>query len=101
MPDLISVLARRWKMMVLLTMIATGTAFLACLLRPKEYAGVTTALPANSLVGDKARIFHQTIDALYPEVGTPDELDKIEEPDFLTGLTTEERVLMKILKELV
>jgi DNA topoisomerase-1 len=29
------------------------------------------------------------------------ELDRIEEPDALTGLTTEERVLMKILKELV
>lgn len=29
------------------------------------------------------------------------ELDKIEQPDDLTGLTTEEKVLMKILKELV
>lgn len=29
------------------------------------------------------------------------ELDKIEQPDDLTGLTTEERVLMKILKQLV
>ncbi|HET7896333.1 MAG TPA: hypothetical protein VFL47_01640, partial [Flavisolibacter sp.] len=74
MPDLISVLARRWKMMVFLTVIATGTALLACLLRPKEYAGMATALPANSLVGDKARIFNQNIQALYPEVGTPDEL---------------------------
>jgi DNA topoisomerase-1 len=29
------------------------------------------------------------------------ELDKIEKPDDLAGLTTEERVLMKILKQLV
>jgi DNA topoisomerase-1 len=29
------------------------------------------------------------------------ELDKIEQPDDLAGLTTEEKVLMKILKELV
>ena len=47
---------------------------------------------------------HPGIIKLYEESNLDkylSELDKIENPDLLTGLTTEERVLMKILKELV
>ncbi|TCJ17814.1 DNA topoisomerase IB [Flaviaesturariibacter flavus] len=47
---------------------------------------------------------HPGIIRLYEERSLQlylDELDKIEEPDNLSGLTREERVLMKILKELV
>lgn len=78
MPDLFSVLMRRWKLILLLTAAATVVAFLASLLSPKKYLGEATAVPANSAVADKARIFNQNIEALYPELGTPDELDKIE-----------------------
>jgi capsular polysaccharide biosynthesis protein len=78
MPDILSVLMRRWKLMLLLTVIATVVSLIASLLSPKQYLGVTTAVPANSALGDKARIFNQNIEALYPELGTPDELDKIE-----------------------
>lgn len=78
MPDLLTVFFRRWKLLLLLPLIATAVALLACLLLPKEYAGETTALPANSLTGDKARIFNVNIQALYPEIGSGDELDKME-----------------------
>jgi len=47
---------------------------------------------------------HPGIIKLYEEknlLKSLTELDKIEQPDDLTGLTTEERVLMKILKQLV
>src|SRR5215218_6208276 len=47
---------------------------------------------------------HPGIIRLYEEKNLNkylDELDKIEQPDDLSGLTSEERVLMKILKELV
>lgn len=78
MPDLISVLYRQWKLIVLLTLMATVVALVACLISPRLYAGRTTALPANSALTDKARIFNRNIDALYSELGSPDELDKIE-----------------------
>ena len=47
---------------------------------------------------------HPGIIKLYEEKNLNkylDELDKIEKPDDLAGLATEEKVLMKILKELV
>lgn len=78
MPDLLSVLARQWKMIVLLTLIATAVALIACLLSPKLYLGEATALPANADLSDKGRIFNPNIDVLYPEVGSAEELDKIE-----------------------
>ena len=78
MPDIVSVLARRWKMIMILTALATAVALLAALLAPKLYLGSTTALPANPLLADKARILNPNIEALYTEVGTIDDLDKIE-----------------------
>lgn len=78
MPDILSVLLQRWRLIVLLTLAGTAAAFLASMLRPKLYVGVITALPVNTLVNDKARIFNQNIEALYSEIGTADELDKLE-----------------------
>ena len=78
MPDIISVLAKRGKLVFILTLVATTLALVISLLRPKEYLATATALPANSLAADKARIFNSNIQSLYPELGTPDELDRIE-----------------------
>ncbi|HEV7330329.1 MAG TPA: hypothetical protein VGN63_04755 [Flavisolibacter sp.] len=78
MPDIFSVLARRWKTALLITLLATLVAFIACLLSPKEYLGEVTALPSNAETGDRARIFNQNIEGLYSELGEPDALDKIE-----------------------
>jgi len=78
MPDIFLVIARRWRLMLLLTLASTLAALIASLLSPKLYLGTTTALPVNTLVNDKARIFNQNIEALYSEIGTADELDKIE-----------------------
>lgn len=64
--------------MLLLTLAGTAAAFIASLLSPKLYLGTTTALPVNTLVNDKARIFNPNVEALYSEIGTADELDKIE-----------------------
>jgi len=78
MPDIIAVIGKRWKLILALTLVATILALIVSLLRPKEYLATVTALPANSLGADKARIFNTNIEALYPELGTPDELDRIE-----------------------
>lgn len=78
MPDIFQVLARRWKTALLITLLATLVALVACFITPKEYAGEVTALPSNPEAGDRARIFNPNIEALYRELGEPDELDKIE-----------------------
>lgn len=78
MPDLFSLAGKRWKTVLLLTLAATLLSLLACLVSPKQYLGVVTALPANSLLADKARLFNQNIQALYTEFGSPDELDRME-----------------------
>lgn len=64
--------------MAILTLLTTIVALLTCFFLPKKYLGVTTALPANPLTGDKARIFHANIEALYAEIGATEELDKVE-----------------------
>src|SRR4051812_30252855 len=78
MPDLFSVFAKRWKSILTLTLLATLVAFIAALLSPKEYLSTATALPANSVTTDKARIFNQNIQELYSEFGAADELDRLE-----------------------
>lgn len=78
MPDLLLVFAKRWKWILSITLIATVTVLIFALLAPKKYLAVATALPANSMVADKARIFNQNIEALYSDFGTVDELDKLE-----------------------
>ena len=78
MPDLLLVFAKRWKLIVLITALATIIALIAALLSPKKYLAIATALPANGMIADKARIFNQNIEALYSEFGTVDELDKLE-----------------------
>lgn len=78
MPDLILVFAKKWKFILGLTLLATLVAFVATLLSPRKYLSTATALPANSVLADKARIFNPNIEALYSDFGSPDELDRME-----------------------
>lgn len=78
MPDIFRVFSRRWKTALLITLLATLVALVACFISPKEYVGEVTALPSNPETGDRARIFNPNIDALYRELGGPDDLDRIE-----------------------
>jgi hypothetical protein len=78
MPDLLSVFTKRWKLMLAITFLATAIAFIVTLIIPKKYLAVATALPANSVTADKARIFNQNIQMLYSDFGSVDELDKLE-----------------------
>jgi hypothetical protein len=78
MPDLFEVIVKRWKLIAGLTLSATILAWIISLFMPKEYVSVATALPANSLTADKARLFNNNIEALYSEIGLPDELDRME-----------------------
>jgi uncharacterized protein involved in exopolysaccharide biosynthesis len=78
MPDLIAVFARRWTFIIGLSLLCALAALAASLLRSKEYLSTATALPANTLMADKARIFNEQIESLYSEFGSSDELDRIE-----------------------
>ena len=78
MPDLLHVFARRWKMMLSITFLASLLALVIALIAPKKYLSVATALPVNSVTSDKARVFNSNIEALYSDFGSPDELDRIE-----------------------
>lgn len=78
MPDLIYIFSKHWKLIVIITLLSTLIAFAAAELSPKLYLSVTTVLPANSVTADKARIFDTNVENLYSDVGTADELDRIE-----------------------
>jgi hypothetical protein len=78
MPDLLLVFAKKWKFIAGFTLLAAMVALIAAILSPKEYLSVATALPANSVVADKARLFNSNIQELYSDFGSPDELDRIE-----------------------
>jgi phosphoglycerate-specific signal transduction histidine kinase len=78
MPDLLDVFTKRWKLILGITSLVVAIAFVVALISPKKYLAVATALPANSMIADKARIFNQNIQQLYSDFGTVDELDKLE-----------------------
>jgi uncharacterized protein involved in exopolysaccharide biosynthesis len=78
MPDLITVLERWWKFIFGVSLLAGLIALVVSLLSPQQYLSEATALPANSLIGDRARIFNDNIQALYSDFGSPDELDRME-----------------------
>ena len=78
MPDLLNVFANRWKFILGVTLVAGIVAFILSAVSPDKYLATATALPANSLVADKARIYNSNIEALYSDFGTPDELDRLE-----------------------
>lgn len=78
MPDILSILSRRWRLILWLTLAGAAAALVASLLSPKLYLGQATALPANTALGDKARIFNNNIEGLYSEWGSSDDLERIE-----------------------
>jgi hypothetical protein len=78
MPDLMLVFSRKWKLILGLALIASVVAFIAAILSPKKFLSTATALPANSVIADRARIFNNNIQELYSDFGSPDELDRVE-----------------------
>ncbi len=78
MPDLIFAFTRQWKFIIGTSVLVALIALIASLLSTKQYLSVATALPVNTALSDKARIFNNNIEGLYPALGTPDDLDRIE-----------------------
>ncbi len=77
MPDIFNLLARWWKQMLLVIIVAVAIVAVVVFSEKPRYMSVTTALPASGVLTDKARIFNNNIEGLYPSLGNVDDLDKI------------------------
>lgn len=78
MPDVFSVFTRWWKYIIGLTLLALVVALGVSLFLPKEFLSTATALPANTVLSDKARIFNKNIQSLYSVFGSEGDLDKLQ-----------------------
>ena len=77
MPDLFTLVRKWWKHILAATLLTVLVTALVILIRPGEYLGETTALPAPTYASDKAGVFNEHIQILYPALGAADDLDKI------------------------
>lgn len=77
MPDLIELIIKWWKQILALTVIAAIVAAVVTFTTSKEYLGTSTAIPAPTYATDKAFVFSQQLQILYPGTGTADDLDMI------------------------
>jgi uncharacterized protein involved in exopolysaccharide biosynthesis len=77
MPDIFDLIVRWWKQILLITIIALVITATIIFLQPSQYLSVATAVPANSTLSDKSRVFNENIQVLYPGIGSADELDLV------------------------
>jgi uncharacterized protein involved in exopolysaccharide biosynthesis len=77
MPDIFYLVSKWWKQMLSIITISLVAAAVILYFLPSKYLSISTALPASSYSVDKASIFSENIQSLYPAVGEPDDLDKI------------------------
>lgn len=77
MPDLIDLIARWWKRILVVIIFSLLAAGIITFLKPRQFLSVTTAVPASSFASDKAKIFNENIQALYSNLGTTDDLDLV------------------------
>lgn len=77
MPDLIDLIARWWKKIVFITIMALLIAGVILFLKPVKYLSTATAVPASSFANDRASVYNNNIQQLYSALGTPDDLDAV------------------------
>lgn len=77
MPDLFYLVSKWWKQLLSIVVLGLLAAGIPLYLQPVKYLSAATALPASSYAADKASIFNNNIQSLYPAMGTPDDLDMI------------------------
>jgi hypothetical protein len=77
MPDIFDLMARWWKQMLIVIIVAMIIVAAIVFSEKPLYLSVTTALPGSGILTDKAKIFNNNIQGLYPSLGNPDDLDKI------------------------
>ena len=77
MPDIFDLIAKWWKHILGFVIIAIIATAIFVYTTPKKYLGQATALPAPTFATDKAGVFSENLQILYPGLGTSDDLDMI------------------------
>jgi uncharacterized protein involved in exopolysaccharide biosynthesis len=77
MPDIFDLIAKWWKQILAFVIIALVVTAIVVYTTPKKYLGQATALPAPTYATDKAGVFSENLQILYPGLGTSDDLDMI------------------------
>jgi hypothetical protein len=77
MPDPFYLISKWWKYILAVVVVSIVTAAVIVFTKPSKYLSVATAVPANTISSDKARIFNENIELLYPGLGTAEDLDVI------------------------
>ena len=77
MPDIFDLIAKWWKQILAFVIITVILTAIVVFTMPKKYLGQATALPAPTFATDKAGVFSENLQMLYPGLGTSDDLDMI------------------------
>lgn len=77
MPDFFYLLSKWWKQILAVVLLSVIVVGIIVFIQPSKYLSVATAVPASGIASDKSRIFSENIQALYSNLGSPDELDVI------------------------
>lgn len=77
MPDLISLVVKWRKAILFIVVLSLVMVGAITFLKKQQWLAVATAVPANAFSADRSRIFSENIEALYSNLGTPDDLDMI------------------------
>lgn len=77
MPDIFELIAKWWKQILIFIFLTLVVTAVIVFTMPKKYLGVATALPAATYSTDKAGVFGENVETLYPSIGTSDDLDMI------------------------
>ncbi len=77
MPDLLQILKRRWKLILLLMLLPLAAVTVFVFTKRGSYLSVCTAVPASMYATDRAGIFNKNIESLYTGLGSPDDLDLV------------------------
>jgi len=77
MPDIFDLIAKWWKQILGLVIATVIVTAIVVFTMPKKYLGMATALPAPTFATDKAGVFSDNLQILYPGLGTSDDLDMI------------------------
>ncbi|MBS1919718.1 MAG: hypothetical protein JST17_05670 [Bacteroidetes bacterium] len=77
MPDFFYLLSKWWKQILSMVLLSLLIVAIIVFMEPPKYLSVATAVPASSVASDKSRIFGENIEALYSNLGSPDDLDMI------------------------
>jgi len=77
MPDIFDLISKWWKQILIFIVLSLVVTAVIVFTMPKKYLGVATALPAATYSTDKAGVFGENVETLYPSIGTSDDLDMI------------------------